>query len=549
LAHDGKGNRLVGNAAKRQSVINPKDTVYGAKRLMGRNYHTRTVDEIKEHFHYEIVEGADHEAAISVAGQHYELTDVSAQILEEMRNVAQEYLDEKVDRAVISVPAYFNNKQREAVRKAGEMAGLQVLRIINEPTAAALSYGFGKKLREKILIYDLGGGTFDVTVLELFEDVYEVIAVGGDSFLGGLDFDERITRYAIAEFKKAEGVDLTGDPLATQRIKDAAEKVKRDLSTAPTTEMVLPFITMVDGVSKTLQLVISREKFEELTADLTGRTVEILTQTLKEKALKPGDIDDIVLVGGMTRMPKVARLIEEFFGKPAKKGVHPDEVVALGAAILAHALESGENPITLVDVVPVSIGIGLAGGRFKRVIEKNVSIPTERLQIFPTGRDNQTAMRIRVFQGESENVAENELLGEFIFNGLRPGKAGSIKVEVKFKLDNECILHVSARDPDTGQTVVHTFSTEAAATRESYRADKVSSVVAEQHVGAGVATAVARPAPAAVKPAAPAKAVPAAAPKAPPAKPAQAAAGQQSAAQPEQEAPKRGFWARLFGKK
>jgi molecular chaperone DnaK len=541
LAHDAKGNVLVGYAAKRQSVINPRDTIYGAKRLMGRNYHTKAVDEIKTHFHYVIKEGQEHEAAIEVAGQHYELTDVSARILEEIKNVAQDYLDAKVDRAVISVPAYFNNKQREAVRKAGELAGLEVLRIINEPTAAALAYGFGKKLKEKILIYDLGGGTFDVTALELFEDVYEVIAVGGDSFLGGLDFDERLSRYCLDEFKRTEGVDLSGDALATQRIKDAAEKAKRDLTAAEKTEIVLPFITMVGGVSKTLKLTVTRQKFEELTADLVDRTLDILKKTLIEGKLSPEKIDDIVLVGGMTRMPKVQKALEQFFGKPAKKGVHPDEVVALGAAILANALESGQNPVTLVDVVPVPIGIALAGGRFRPIIDKNTSIPCEKIQVFPTSRDNQPAMRIRVFQGESDMVMQNELLGEFIFANLRPGKAGQVKLEVRFKLDNDCILHVAARDPDTGTSVSHSFSTEAAASRETYRADKVSG----EHgaVTAGAAAA------AAVKPAAPAASRPAAAPAA--AKPAQPAAAP-AKPQPDAEAKpdeKGGLLSRFFGKK
>ncbi len=539
VAHDSKGNRLVGAAAKRQSVTNPKDTIYGAKRLIGRSFQSNVVETIKNRFTYDIVEGEGHEAAIEVAGHHYELTDISAQILEEIRNVAQDYLDEKITRVVVSVPAYFNNKQREAVRKAGEKAGLQVLRIINEPTAAALAYGFGKKLKEKICIYDLGGGTFDVTVLELFEDVYEVIAVGGDSFLGGLDFDETLAGYLIDEFKKAEGVDLSADRLAVQRVRDAAEKAKRDLSTAGETMVSLPFITMVNGQSKNLEVRVSREKFEELTKPLLDRTMDILRQTMAERNLKPTDVSDVVLVGGQTRMPAVARRIEELFGKPARKGVHPDEVVALGAAILANALESGQNPVTLVDVTPASIGIGMAGGKFKKIIGKNTAIPCERTYTLATSRENQPAMRIRVFQGEDPMATANEYLGEFVFSGLRNGAAGSVKVEVKFKLDNDCLLHVSARDPDTGTEMTHTFSTEAAESRETYRADKVVSSQGEAPTPQGTATATAtRPAaaPAQTRPAAP-----------PPAKPA-ARPAVITAKAPEPEK-KPGFLARLFGKK
>ena len=542
VAHDSKGNRLVGTAAKRQSVTNPKDTVYGAKRLMGRAYGTDTVDRIKDNFTYAIVQGESQEAAIEIAGQHYELTDISAQILEEIRNVAQEYLDERIDQAVISVPAYFNNKQREAVRKAGEKAGLDVLRIINEPTAAALAYGFGKKLKEKILIYDLGGGTFDVTVLELYEDVYEVIATGGDSFLGGLDFDEYLANYLMDEFKKVEGIDLSSDKLAVQRVRDAAEKTKRDLSSAPEAMVTLPFITMVEGQAKNLEVRVTREKFEEITKPLLDRTFTLLRETLADGKLTAADIDDIVLVGGSTRMSVVTKEVEAFFGKPATKGVHPDEVVALGAAILAHALESGENPITLVDVTPASIGVGMAGGRFKKIIEKNTSIPCERTLTLATSKDNQPGLRIRVFQGEGENVSNTEMLGEFVFGGLRPAPKGKVQVEISFKLSNECILDVSARDPDTGAVATKTFSTGTAAMLESYRADKMTAgLQAEKNAGPKAAAAT----------------PPKAASNTVQRKPATAGVGTveptpkasaQAESEPKSEPKKPGFFARLFGK-
>ncbi len=474
LAYDNKGHRLVGQAAKRQMVINPRDTVLGAKRLMGRHYTSNIVKKAKLKFMYDIVEGPRNEAAIKVGDQILDLTDVSALILEELKEIAQDYLEEEVDRAVITVPAYFNEKQREAVRIAGEKAGLEVLRIINEPTAAALAYGWGKKLNEKVLVYDLGGGTFDVSILELYEDVYEVIAIGGDSFLGGMDFDQRIAEYMVHEFKQQTGIDLSNDPIAMQRLRDAAERAKKDLSSLQEVRVTLPYIAMDEsGQPITLDVTLQRDKVEKLTADLVKRTLKIVKQTLDEVNLKPEDINEIILVGGQTRMPIVSKAIREFFGKPPRKGVHPDEVVALGAAILADALERGDSPMVFVDVLPVSIGIGLAKGKFKKLIKKNTRVPAEVKQVFKTVRDNQPAVKVKIYQGESEKVEENEFIGEFIFPNIRKAKAGEVKIEITFKLDEESILHVSAKDIDTGETVNAVFKTNEVVRKETYRTDKI----------------------------------------------------------------------------
>ncbi len=557
IAYDNKGHRLVGQAAKRQMVINPKDTVLGAKRLMGRHYSSNIVKKAKLKYMYDIVEGPRNEAAIKVADRVFDLTDVSALLLEELKEIAQDYLEEEVDRAVITVPAYFNEKQRESVRRAGEKAGLQVLRIINEPTAAALAYGWGKKLNEKILVYDLGGGTFDVSILELYEDVYEVIAIGGDSFLGGMDFDQRIAEHLVLEFKKQTGIDLSNDPIAMQRRRDAAERAKKDLSSLPETRITLPFIAVDEnGKPLNFEMVLTREKMEKLTMDLVKRTLKIVKQTLDEVNLSPKDIDEIILVGGQTRMPIISRAIQEFFGKPPRKGVHPDEVVALGAAILADALERGETPMVFVDVLPVSIGIGLAKGKFKKLIKKNTRVPTEVKQIFKTVKDNQPAVKVKIYQGESDRVEENEFIGEFIFPNIRKAKAGEVKIEITFKLDEESILHVSARDIDTGQEVQAVFKTDGVVRKETYRTDKIlkkkiTAVKEEQTGGSPSGTGEATP----QKPSAPAtseekkpeeKKEEGLFPPEDVAQPQQSPSTPPKEKEPDKPKEKKGFWKKLF---
>ncbi len=458
VAFDEGGRRLVGHLAKRQMITNAENTIYASKRLIGRRYDSPEVKKAKATYPYEIAEGPHGDVRVRAGGQEFSLPEIGAMILQEMRRVAEEYLGEPVNEAVITVPAYFNDNQRQATKDAGKIAGLEVLRIINEPTAAALAYGYGKKLDQTIAVYDLGGGTFDISILEISEGVFEVISTAGDTYLGGDDFDDRIIDWLAETFQAQEGINLRKDKMALQRLKDAAEKAKCELSAVPQTQISLPFIATSDKGPLHLEVVLTREKLEELTEDLIERTISICEKTLDAAGLNPEDIDEVILVGGQTRMPKIQERVGKFFGKPPRKGINPDEAVAIGAAIQAHALtmteeekkEKGED-LLLLDVTPLSLGIATFGGFFTKIIEKNTPIPTHASHIFTTAADNQRAVKIIVLQGESERAAENELLGEFMLTGIRPAKRGEPEIEVTFDIDSDGIVSVSARDMDTGQ--------------------------------------------------------------------------------------------------
>ncbi len=458
VAFDETGKRLVGHLAKRQMVINARNTVYASKRLIGRRYDSPEVKKAKAMYPYEIIEGPHNDVRIQVSGQEMSLPEVEATILQEMRRVAEEYLGEPVKEAVITVPAYFNDNQRQATKDAGKIAGLEVLRIINEPTAASLAYGYGKKLDQTIVVYDLGGGTFDISVLEISEGVFEVISTAGDTYLGGDDFDDRIIDWLAETFQQQENVNLRKDRMALQRLKDAAEKAKCDLSSVPQTQISLPFIGTSDKGPLHLELILTRDKLEEITADLVDRTIVICEKTLDAAGLGTEEIDEILLVGGQTRMPKVQEKVAKFFKKAPRKGINPDEAVAIGAAIQGHALTSTEEEkkkdgedLLLLDVTPLSLGIATFGGFFTKIIEKNTPIPTHAGHIFTTAADNQRAVKIIVLQGESERAAENELLGEFMLTGIRAAKRGEPEVEVTFDIDSDGIVGVSAKDLNTGQ--------------------------------------------------------------------------------------------------
>jgi molecular chaperone DnaK len=461
------GRRLVGQLAKRQMVTNPKNTIYASKRLIGRKFDSPEVKKALASYPYEIIEGPHADVRVQAGGQEFSLPEIGAMVLQEMRRVAEEYLGEPAKEAVITVPAYFNDGQRSATKDAGRIAGLDVLRIINEPTAAALAYGYGKKLDETVAIYDLGGGTFDISILEISEGVFEVISTAGDTYLGGDDFDDRIIDYLSETFQQTEGVNLRRDKMALQRLKDSAEKAKIELSTALQTEINLPFIAMGDKGPLHLNLALTRQKLEELTADLVERTVSICQKTLEAAGLTKEDIDEVILVGGQTRMPKVQEVVQKFFNRPPRKGVHPDEVVAVGAAIQGHVLSATSAPgqehaaedLLLLDVTPMSLGIATFGGFFTRVIERNTTIPTHASHIFTTAADNQASVKIHVLQGESDRAADNELLGEFMLTGIRPAKRGEPEVEVTFDIDSDGIVSVSAKDLDTGQEQSITVTT------------------------------------------------------------------------------------------
>ncbi len=458
VAFDESGRRLVGHLAKRQMITNPQNTIYASKRLIGRRYDSPEVKKAKATYPYEIIEGPHSDIRVRAGGQEFSLPEIGAMILQEMRRVAEEYLGEPVKEAVITVPAYFNDNQRQATKDAGKIAGLEVLRIINEPTAAALAYGYGKKLDQTIAVYDLGGGTFDISILEISEGVFEVISTAGDTYLGGDDFDDRIIDWLADTFLQQEGINLRKDRMALQRLKDAAEKAKCELSSVPQTQISLPFIATSDKGPLHLEVVLTREKLEELTEDLIDRTISICEKTLDAAGLSPEDIDEVILVGGQTRMPKVQERVAKFFGKPPRKGINPDEAVAIGAAIQAHALTMTEEEkkkekedLLLLDVTPLSLGIATFGGFFTKIIEKNTPIPTHASHIFTTAADNQRAVKIIVLQGESDRAAENELLGEFMLTGIRPAKRGEPEIEVTFDIDSDGIVSVSAKDLDTGQ--------------------------------------------------------------------------------------------------
>ena len=451
VAFTGDGERLVGQPAKRQAVTNPENTLFAIKRLIGRRYDDPITEKDKKLVPYKIVKGDNGDAWVEAGGKKHSPSQISAMILQKMKETAEAYLGEKVEKAVITVPAYFNDAQRQATKDAGKIAGLEVLRIINEPTAAALAYGLDKKEGKTIAVYDLGGGTFDISVLEIGDGVFEVKSTNGDTFLGGEDFDMRLVEYLAAEFKKEQGIDLKNDKLALQRLKEAAEKAKIELSSSSQTEINLPFITADQTGPKHLTMKLTRAKFEQLVDDLVQRTVDPVKAALKDAGLKAGEIDEVVLVGGMTRMPKIQEVVKQFFGKEPHKGVNPDEVVALGAAIQAGVLQGDVKDVLLLDVTPLSLGIETLGGVFTRLIERNTTIPTKKSQVFSTAEDSQSAVTIRVFQGEREMAADNKALGQFDLVGIPPAPRGVPQIEVTFDIDANGIVNVSAKDKGTGK--------------------------------------------------------------------------------------------------
>src|SRR3984957_12254542 len=445
------GERLVGQPAKRQAVTNPANTLFAIKRLIGRQYTDPMVEKDKGMVPYEIVKGGAGDAWVRAHGKDYSPQQISAFILQKLKQDAEAHLGEKVEKAVITVPAYFNDAQRQATKDAGKIAGLEVLRIINEPTAAALAYGLEKNEGKKIAVYDLGGGTFDVSILEIGDGVFEVKATNGDTFLGGEDFDLRLVDYLADEFKKEQGVDLRKDKLALQRLKEEAEKAKKELSTTAQYEVNLPFISMNASGPLHLNIKISRAKLEALVDDLITKTIGPCDQALKDAGLKKTDIDEVVLVGGMTRMPKVVDPVKEFFGREPHKGVNPDEVVALGAAIQGGVLQGDVKDVLLLDVTPLTLGIETLGGVFTPLIERNTTIPTKKSQVFSTAEDSQNAVTIRVFQGEREMAADNKMLGQFDLVGIPPAPRGVPQVEVTFDIDANGIVSVTAKDKATGK--------------------------------------------------------------------------------------------------
>ncbi len=445
------GERLVGQPAKRQAVTNPEKTIFAVKRLIGRRYDDPTVEKDKKLVPYKIVKAGNGDAWVEADGKPYSPSQISAFILQKMKETAEAHLGQKVDQAVITVPAYFNDAQRQATKDAGKIAGLEVLRIINEPTAAALAYGLDKTKQGTIAVYDLGGGTFDVSILEIGDGVFEVKSTNGDTFLGGEDFDMRLVSYLADEFQKEQGIDLRNDKLALQRLKEAAEKAKIELSSTTQTEINLPFITADATGPKHLTMKLTRAKFEALVDDLMQKTIEPCRKALKDAGLSAAEINEVVLVGGMTRMPKVQEVVKQFFGKEPHKGVNPDEVVAIGAAIQAGVLQGDVKDVLLLDVTPLSLGIETLGGVFTRIIERNTTIPTKKSQVFSTAEDNQGAVTIRVFQGEREMAADNKALGQFDLMGIPPAPRGMPQIEVTFDIDANGIVNVSAKDKATNK--------------------------------------------------------------------------------------------------
>ena len=444
-----KGERLIGQIAKRQAITNPENTIYSIKRLMGRKYNSRQVQEAIKRLPYKVVEASNGDAHVEIRGKRYSPAEVSAMILQKMRQTAEDYLGEKVAEAVITVPAYFDDSQRQATKDAGQIAGLNVLRIINEPTAASLAYGLDKKKDERIAVYDLGGGTFDISILEIGEGVFEVKSTNGDTFLGGDDFDLRVMDWLVDEFRKDQGIDLRKDRMALQRLKEAAERAKIELSSSQESEINLPFITADANGPKHLVIKLTRAKLEQLVDDLIQRTIEPCKKAMADAGVTARDIQEVVLVGGMTRMPKAIQVVREFFGKEPHKGVNPDEVVAVGAGIQGGVLKGDVKDVLLLDVTPLTLGIETLGGIFTHIIDRNTTIPTKKSQIFSTAADNQSAVTIRVFQGEREMANDNKLLGQFDLVGIPPAPRGVPQVEVTFDIDANGIVHVSAKDLGT----------------------------------------------------------------------------------------------------
>jgi molecular chaperone DnaK len=458
FAIDDKGNELIGHEAKRQWQLNPRNTVYGAKRLVGRSYKSDVVDTMRQVVQYPIRAGGKNDVVIDVAKREFSLQEISARILNKIRDVASNYLRHPVKRAVVTVPAYFTDRQRQAVKDAGKLIDLEVVRIINEPTAASLAYGVkslteSKHVQEKVVVYDLGGGTFDVSIIEIRDRVFEVKATGGDIFLGGIDFDNSMIRHVLADFSARHGVDLSADPVAMQRIKDLAERTKIDLSSREEVPFNIPFITMTEtGQPLNVEMKFTRKLLEQLTAPFVDRSLQIVARVLVDSGLATREVDEVLLVGGQTRMPIIQERLTKFFGKSPSKGVHPDEAVAIGAALYAHSLQDDTNlRIQLLDVIPMAIGLEKAGGTFHTVFQRNAPIPNAKQLLATTSFDNQTELAMRIYQGDHGEVSHNELLGDFTFSGIRSDRAGEVQVEVTFDVNIEGILTMKARDPASGR--------------------------------------------------------------------------------------------------